>query len=193
MVVRIHEATLPEVGSGGGRIPALLGCNDGCAQHSLQHRLTVTRRPPTLPPPPQLPHYPKTWVPQVWGAGSAGDAVGPSASPRTHPRRRCGDSAKGDEWHGVGGDGGEVLQRAGCGRRLHARGKAAAGYVTWGRAARVKLGNAAQGGDGPIRAGGLGVLWGGGTPPARPQQSDAVQQRVALQLFLRPPNPDASW
>ena len=51
MVVRIHEATLPEVGSGGGRIPALLGCNDGCAQHSLQHRLTVTRRPPTLPPP----------------------------------------------------------------------------------------------------------------------------------------------
>lgn len=59
MVVRIHEATLPEVGSGGGRIPALLGCNDGCAQHSLQHRLTVTRRPPTLPPPPPAAPLPK--------------------------------------------------------------------------------------------------------------------------------------
>ena len=71
MVVRIHEATLPEVGSGGGRIPALLGCNDGCAQHSLQHRLTVTRRPPTLPTPScpttQKPGCHRCGVPAVLG------------------------------------------------------------------------------------------------------------------------------
>ena len=91
-----------------------------------------------------------------------------------------------------GGDGWEVLQCAGCGRRLHARGKAAASYVTRGRAAGAKLGNAALGGNGPIHAGGLGVpkgdRWHGR------KRSDAIQQRTALlHLSLHLPNPDVSW
>lgn len=105
MVVRIHEATLPEVGSGGGRIPALLGCNDGCAQHSLQHRLTVTRRPPTLPTPScpttQKPGCHRCGVPAVLGmlwVPALHPAPIPGGDAVTQPR-----GTSGTEWGGMEG------------------------------------------------------------------------------------------
>lgn len=92
MVVHLHEATLPELGTRDGRIPALLDCKNGCGS---AFPLAPINLHPQASPATQKSGY----------HSSAGDAVGPSASPHTHPRRRCGDSAKGDEWHGVGGGG----------------------------------------------------------------------------------------